>query len=177
MLSRPHLDWWADETAQADVFAFVELESYCVWLVETKHLSDVAQQHPKGRFISSCPLTPKRAHGATASASLTTSLANTSLRTRHVESFDTAGWVARLSSASLSNKVLEQTESNGCGQPKAVAEQCKKDGKVLSLESKKRTVFRAKGPKIRAESRRVFIPLCRETRKNGSSDRATLHCD
>ena len=47
---RPHLDWWADDNAAADVFAFVDLESHRVWLVETPSLATVSQQHPEGRF-------------------------------------------------------------------------------------------------------------------------------
>jgi hypothetical protein len=47
---KPALDWWAEDKPKAEVFAFVDLHSLRVWLVEASHLGSVAQQHPTGRF-------------------------------------------------------------------------------------------------------------------------------
>jgi hypothetical protein len=47
---KPHLDWWAEDTPKADVFAFVDLQLLRIWLVESSALAAVAQQHPPGRY-------------------------------------------------------------------------------------------------------------------------------
>jgi hypothetical protein len=47
---KPALDWWADDQPKAEIFAFVDLQSLRVWLVESSALATVAQQHPPGRF-------------------------------------------------------------------------------------------------------------------------------
>jgi hypothetical protein len=44
------LDWWADDRPKADVFAFVDLDSRRIWLLEASELPAVAQQHSSGRF-------------------------------------------------------------------------------------------------------------------------------
>ena len=63
---RLHLDWWAPDKSKAEVFAFVDLDSRRIWLVETPELPAVAQQHPKGRlhfFMSVDPATRPRRDG------------------------------------------------------------------------------------------------------------------
>ena len=60
------VDWWARDDSPADLFAFVELEKQRVWLIETKALPEVAQQHPKGRFhffMSTDPTSKQRKDG------------------------------------------------------------------------------------------------------------------
>ena len=44
------IDWWIPEDSPADLLAFVELERQKVWLVETKQLPKLAQQHPEGKY-------------------------------------------------------------------------------------------------------------------------------
>ena len=46
----PHLTWPAPDPSSADVFAFVDLVSLRVWLVETPKLPSVAQQRRPGSF-------------------------------------------------------------------------------------------------------------------------------
>jgi hypothetical protein len=63
---RLHLEWWADDNSAADVFAFVDLDSRRIWVVDKSELESVAQQHPKGRFhffMTIDPTTPKRRDG------------------------------------------------------------------------------------------------------------------
>jgi hypothetical protein len=60
------IDWWVPENSPADLFAFVELERQKVWLIETKFLPKIAQQHPRGRyhfFISTDPTSKSRKDG------------------------------------------------------------------------------------------------------------------
>ena len=49
-VGRPHLDWKVPDNSAVDVFAFVDLQSRRVWLVEASVIATIAQQHPKGHF-------------------------------------------------------------------------------------------------------------------------------
>jgi hypothetical protein len=47
---RASLDWWAPSVAKADCYAFVDLESQCVWVLTNRELATLAQQKPEGRY-------------------------------------------------------------------------------------------------------------------------------
>jgi hypothetical protein len=60
------IDWWVPEKSPSDLLAFVELKRERVWLVETKILPKLAQQHPEGRyhfFMSTDPTSKPRKDG------------------------------------------------------------------------------------------------------------------
>lgn len=60
------IDWWAPEDSLADLFAFVDLEKSRVWLIKTSELSEIAQQHPQGRyhfFMTTDPTASSRRDG------------------------------------------------------------------------------------------------------------------
>lgn len=60
------IDWWIPEKSPADLFAFVELKKERVWLVESKRISELAQQHPVGKyhfFMSTDPTSKPRKDG------------------------------------------------------------------------------------------------------------------
>jgi hypothetical protein len=63
---KPALDWWVPDNSPADLFAFVDLESSRVWIIENTELEDLAQQHPEGRyhfFMATDPTAPSRKDG------------------------------------------------------------------------------------------------------------------
>ena len=54
-----YLGWWANDNSAADVFAFVDLDFLRVWLIETRKLASIAQQHSNGRFQFFMSIDPK----------------------------------------------------------------------------------------------------------------------
>ena len=47
---RPHLDWWMPDDSQADLFALVDVAQSRVWIIRNQEMSEIAQQHPKGKY-------------------------------------------------------------------------------------------------------------------------------
>jgi len=63
---RLSLDWWAPQVTKAQFYAFVDLNSQEVWLMNHLELARLAQQSPKGRyhfFMILDPNAKKRADG------------------------------------------------------------------------------------------------------------------
>jgi hypothetical protein len=44
------IDWWIPEDSSAEVFALVELDRDRIWLFTASEISQLAQQHPQGRY-------------------------------------------------------------------------------------------------------------------------------
>ncbi len=47
---RPSLDWWIADDSPAQLFAFADISTNRVWLLDQAELARHAQQHPAGRF-------------------------------------------------------------------------------------------------------------------------------
>ena len=55
---RPALDWWAPEESKVDYYAFVDLESQRIWILNHRELAKLAQQNPPGRYHFFMKLNP-----------------------------------------------------------------------------------------------------------------------
>jgi hypothetical protein len=47
---KPAIDWWIPEDSPAQIFALVELDRDRIWLFTATEISQLAQQHPHGRY-------------------------------------------------------------------------------------------------------------------------------
>ena len=53
------IDWWVKEDSTTDLFAFVELETKGIWIIENKEIPKLSQQHPSKRFHLFMVVDPK----------------------------------------------------------------------------------------------------------------------
>jgi len=44
------IDWWVKEDSTTDLFAFVELETKGIWIIENKEIPKLSKQHPAKDF-------------------------------------------------------------------------------------------------------------------------------
>jgi len=56
---RPSIDWWVKEDYNADLFAFVELSSKSIWIIQKEEIKKLSQQHPRERYHFFMVIDPK----------------------------------------------------------------------------------------------------------------------